>query len=185
MDYIYAFTLKTVDIKFLFLRPYQLVNHFTKNGCLTRKNGLCKSIRNLYFKNINPDNFYPRCYDLSEKNDLYDFLNDFKLTKAISILIKFSLEGNNSNINEKIILTCLKIINANIPTLTCEYDLNKENENTNNYKKNVQIVKLISDDDWNIISGEEKKVNVLNDNNNNLYKNRKLPSISSSKINLK
>ena len=45
-------------------------------------------------------------------------------------------------------------------------------------------MKLISDDDWNIISGEEKKVNVLNDNNNNLYKNRKLPSISSSKINL-
>ena len=32
MDYIYAFTLKIVDIKFLFLRPYHLVNHFTKNG---------------------------------------------------------------------------------------------------------------------------------------------------------
>ena len=120
-----------------------------------------------------------------KKNDLDDFLNDFKLTKAISILIKFSLERNNSNINEKIILTCLKIINAIIQTLTYEYDLNKENENTNNYKKNVQIVKLISDDDWNIISGEENKVNVLNDNNNNLYKNRKLPSISSSKINFK
>ena len=86
---------------------------------------------------------------------------------------------------KKQILTCLKIINANIQTLTYEHDLNKENENTNDYKKNVQIVKLISDDDWNIISGEEKKVNVLNDNNNNLYKNRKLPSISSSKINLK
>ena len=63
MNYIYAFTLKTVDIKFLFLRPYQLVNHFTKMA-LTRKNHLCKSIRNLYFNNINPDNFYPRCYDL-------------------------------------------------------------------------------------------------------------------------
>ena len=83
---------------------------------------------------------------------------------------------------KKQILTCLKIINANIQTLTCIYDLNKENENTNNYKKNVQIVKLISDDDWIIISGEEKKVNVLNDNNNNLYKNRKLPSISSSNL---
>ena len=43
---------------------------------------------------------------------------------------------------KKQILTCLKIINANIQTLTCEYDSNKENENTNNYKKNVQIVKL-------------------------------------------
>ena len=43
---------------------------------------------------------------------------------------------------KKQILTCLKIINANIQTLTCIYDLNKENENTNNYKKNVQIVKL-------------------------------------------
>ena len=36
---------------------------------------------------------------------------------------------------KKQILTCLKIINANIQTLTYEYDLNKENENTNNYKK--------------------------------------------------
>ncbi len=32
---------------------------------------------------------------------------------------------------------------------------------------------------------KKKKVNILNDNNNNLYKNRKLPSISSSKIHLK
>ena len=60
MDYIYAFTLKTVDIKFLFLKPYQLVNHFTK---MTQEK-MAKSIRNLYFKNINPNNFYPRCYDL-------------------------------------------------------------------------------------------------------------------------
>ena len=60
MDYIYAFTLKTVDIKFLFLRPYQLVNHFTK---MTQEK-MAKSIRNLYFKNINPNNFYHRCYDL-------------------------------------------------------------------------------------------------------------------------
>ena len=60
---------------------------------------------------------------------------------------------------KKQILTCLKIINANIQTLTCEYDLNKENENTNNYKKNVQIVKLISNDDWNIIL--EKKIKLM------------------------
>ena len=32
---------------------------------------------------------------------------------------------------------------------------------------------------------KKKKVNILNDNNNNLYKNTKLPPISSSKINLK
>ena len=175
MDYNYAWTLKTIDIKFLFLKPYQLVNHFTKNGAVTRKNGLCKNLRNLYFKNINPDNFYPRCYDLAEKNDLYDFIYDFKITKAISILIQFSL-GLNSNVSEKVILTCLNIINTNIKILTCEYDLNKENEDINNLNnKNVSIVKLISDDDWNIISGEEKIVN------NNLIGKKLPPIIQSSK----
>ena len=172
MDYNYAWTLKTIDIKFLFLKPYQLVNHFTKNGAVTRKNGLCKNLRNLYFKNINPDNFYPRCYDLADKNDLYDFIYDFKITKTISILIQFSL-GINSNMSEKVILTCLNIVNRNIKILTCEYDSNKENEDVNNLNKNnLSIVKLISDDEWNIISGEEKVIN----NNNNL-KGKKLPPI--------
>ena len=176
MDYNYAWTLKTIDIKFLFLKPYQLVNHFTKNGAVTRKNGLCKNLRNLYFKNINPDNFYPRCYDLADKNDLYDFIYDFKITKAISILIQFSL-GLNSNVSEKVILTCLNIINTNIKLLTCEYNSNKENEDINNLnQKSMSIVKLISDDDWNIISGEEKVIN----NNNNL-KGKRLPPIQLSK----
>ena len=176
MDYNYAWTLKTIDIKFLFLKPYQLVNHFTKNGAVTRKNGLCKNLRNLYFKNINPDNFYPRCYDLADKNDLYDFIYDFKITKAISILIQFSL-GLNSNVSEKVILTCLNIINTNIKILTCEYDLNKENEDINNLNnKNVSIVKLISDDDWNIISGEEKIVN-----NNIININKKVSKKEDSK----
>ena len=48
MNYIYAFTLKTVDIKFLFLRPYQLVNHFTK---MTQEK-MAKSIRNYILKTL-------------------------------------------------------------------------------------------------------------------------------------
>ena len=52
MDYIYAFTLKTVDIKFLFLRPYHLVNHFTKNGLWQEKMAYVKLLEIYILKTL-------------------------------------------------------------------------------------------------------------------------------------
>ena len=70
----FLYTLKNADIPFTELKSNQLVNHYWKANQITRKSNLLKNLRNLYFKNINPDNFYPRCYDLAEKIDLYDFI---------------------------------------------------------------------------------------------------------------
>ena len=83
-DYIYP--LKAADIKFVDLRPNQMAGHFWKANEITRKAGLTKNIRNLYFKGVNVDNFFPRAYELSEKNDLEDFIEDFKTSKALGIL---------------------------------------------------------------------------------------------------
>ena len=178
-DVNFLWTLKTIEVNFSKLKNFQLANHFQKAFALTRKSGLCKNIRNLFYKGINPDNFYPRCYDLSISNDLNNFLYDFKITKAISILIKFTLENNQEKIPEIIINTCLNIINSNLKVITCDYrnidegknDVN--NENNKNEDSN-NIYKLISDDEWNIISGED---NIIKNNNGILFNNLKIPSI--------
>ena len=178
----FLWTLKTIEVNFSKLKNFQLANHFQKAYALTRKSGLCKNIRNLFYKGINPDNFYPRCYDLSISNDLNNFLYDFKITKAISILIKFTLENNQEKIPEIIINTCLNIINSNLKVITCDYriidegknDVNNENNKNNENEDSNNIYKLISDDEWNIISGED---NIIKNNNGILFNNLKLPSI--------
>ena len=191
-DINFLWTLKTIEVNFSKLKNFQLANHFQKAYALTRKSGLCKNIRNLFYKGINPDNFFPRCYDLSILNDLNNFLNDFKFTKAISILIKFTLENNQEKIPEIIINTCLNIINSNLKVITCDYrntdeekknekknvkkDVNNENnKNNENEDLNIEnVYKLISDDEWNIISGED---NIIKNNNGILSNTLKIPSI--------
>ena len=42
----YKFTLQLKEIDFDHLRDFQLVNHFQKNGVITTKLGLTKSLRN-------------------------------------------------------------------------------------------------------------------------------------------
>ena len=91
-DFGFIWTLKTCDVIFNELKPDQIANHFFKNGMITRKNGLTKSLRNLYIKGINPDNFFPRCYDLAEKYDLNNFLEDFKKIYYLYILKKFLIK---------------------------------------------------------------------------------------------
>ena len=143
-DVNFLWTLKTIEVNFSKLKNFQLANHFQKAYALTRKSGLCKNIRNLFYKGINPDNFFPRCYDLSILNDLNNFLNDFKFTKAISILIKFTLENNQEKIPEIIINTCLNIINSNLKVITCDYrNTDEEKKNEKKMLKKMLIMKII------------------------------------------
>ena len=68
-SYDFLYTLKNADIPFTELKSSQLVNHYWKANQITRKSGLLKNLRNLYFKNICIDKFYPRAYELSDKSD--------------------------------------------------------------------------------------------------------------------
>ena len=77
-------SLRKLDIDFNTLNSNQIVNHFNGNTKITRKADLCKNLRNLiWFRNVEMYSFFPRCYDLSEANDLDEFIEDFKINKVI------------------------------------------------------------------------------------------------------
>ncbi len=55
---------------------------------MVSKFGLCRTLRSLIFQeDCDIDQWYPRCYDLGDFTDFEDFIEDFKITKAESILI--------------------------------------------------------------------------------------------------
>lgn len=162
-DYIY--TLHAHDINFQDLKPNQMAGHFWKSNEITRKAGLNSNLKNLYYKGIDVLNFYPRAYELSEKSDLEDFIEDFKTTKAISILKSFMNKTRKQPINEEMLLTAKHICERKIPLFTGEINniqqrlkeaqkvyLNK-NDNHEDYS-----IKLINDKEWEIIGEEEMKI---------------------------
>ena len=87
-DFKCALSARNVD--FYSIKKNQFVNHFEKNTELTRKVALSKNLRNLiWFRNIDVNKFYPRCYDLSDINDIENFSDDFKSCKAEAILKRY------------------------------------------------------------------------------------------------
>lgn len=87
------YTLKTSDIDYAALQPYQISNHFGKTTSITTKVGLTHSLKNLiWFNNVDVDTFYPRCFDLGIAEETEDFITDFKATKAQNYLKIFLRE---------------------------------------------------------------------------------------------
>jgi len=88
MFFDFRWTLKGRDCDYKNLKPNQIVNHFQNNIELTKKVGLSKNLKNLVlYKNVDVDNFYPRCFDLFDKLDFEDFIEDFKLNKVNNVFI--------------------------------------------------------------------------------------------------
>ena len=85
----FKWTLKHRDLKRERLRDYQIVNHFQRNGELSTKVGLMHNIKNLvWFSGTEIDHFQPNSYDLADI-EVADFVEEFKLTKAESVLKTF------------------------------------------------------------------------------------------------
>ena len=170
-SYDFLYTLKNADIPFTELKSNQLVNHYWKANQITRKSGLLKNLRNLYFKNICIDKFYPRAYELSDKSDLEDFIEDFKTNRAICIL-KNTLESKGENVNKEEVLTALDIVKRKLNFITCENkdlimkkfkDLKNRpfpgaNKDKNDNLNTQLEIPVITDKEWEIISNENMEI---------------------------
>ena len=156
LEFDYIWTLKTNEINFMLLKNNQLCNHYFRNGQITRKSGLCKNIKNLYYVGIDPNNFFPRCYDLSIKTELEDFKQDFKFTWAISLLKLIEKESQeisriskvSKKFSTKVVSTALNIVERNLKFIENKGQfIQKINELKNDNNKSY----LVSDEEWNII----------------------------------
>jgi len=178
-SYNFLSTIKIADIAFDDIPNYIIINHFRKVGEITRKVGLLKNIRNLYFMNVCPDDFYPRGYDLGEKQDVEDFIEDFKTSKAIALLRKCK-ELNGINVNKNEINTALNIVKRKLNLLIGNTNLEnkfidiKQRTFSRTYVKNEQFeIEKISDKDWEIISNEN--MDIYHEHIENITKQGLLP----------
>jgi tubulin monoglycylase TTLL3/8 len=80
-------TLKAKSIDFRNMQEHQICNHFEKSSMITTKVGLSRSLRNLiWFKAVDIDSFFPRCYDVNTPEELEEFITEFQVVKAESVL---------------------------------------------------------------------------------------------------
>jgi hypothetical protein len=157
-------TIKIADIPFDDIPDNIIVNHFRRGGEITRKVGLLKSLRNLYYMNVCPDDFFPRAYDLGEKQDVEDFIEDFKTSKAIALL-RNCKELNGMNVNKDEITTSLNIVKRKLNLLIGATNLDNKFEKikqrtfNKTYTKNENFeIEKISDKEWEIISNENMDI---------------------------
>ena len=81
-----------------------MINHFTGNHHITQKLGLYNTFQNLdLYSNIPLDVFFPKSYNLTRLKEINEFHEDFRVTKAESILKKFIEKTNFVHI-EKVIV---------------------------------------------------------------------------------
>ena len=152
LEFDYIWTLKTNEINFLLLKDYQLCNHYFRNGQITRKSGLSKNIKNLYFKGIDPMNFFPRCYDLSIKTELEDFKQDFKFTWAISLLKLLQKEESEiSRISKTSKKFSAKVISTAVDIVERNLNLIQQKINYAELRNMNRKIYLVTDEEWDII----------------------------------
>jgi tubulin monoglycylase TTLL3/8 len=109
----------------------------------------------MVFKNIDIDNFYPRSYELSERNDFEDFLEDFKTMKAVALIKQFH-SGQRDNMPEEMLLCVLSILDRKLSYFeNYEEELDQIIWDRNNYLLNAKNQKLITDKEWFSISEED------------------------------
>lgn len=82
-----------MDVDFYSLTPHQMVNHFNNNQGLISKFGLARNIRTLPLANeIDADQFFPRCYDLGDQSDFENFVENFKIGFAETVVRRFLVQ---------------------------------------------------------------------------------------------
>lgn len=86
------------------LKPFQMVNHFLGNNHITLKVGLQNSLKNLvWWSNIPQDVFFPKCYNLTDFEELNEFQEDFRVNRAESMLKKYLSKKECTHIEKLLI----------------------------------------------------------------------------------
>ncbi|KAL4480394.1 hypothetical protein ABPG74_020910 [Tetrahymena malaccensis] len=145
--YNFRWSLQTKDIDYENLKDFQIVNHFQKSACITTKVGLCKSLRNLvWHENVDIDTFYPRCFDLNDPEDFENFVEEFKSSKAESILKRYMrMYFEKDQDIEKIKKQAVIAFNV------CERKMKELDEIIDD----PNSIQLITKKEWNILSADE------------------------------
>jgi tubulin monoglycylase TTLL3/8 len=87
------------------LEKWQIINHFYRNNLLTTKVGLQNSLQNLvWWSNIPQDQFFPKCFDLTDFREQDDFLEEFKVNRAEALLKKFKRKKQCPSNIEKLLV---------------------------------------------------------------------------------
>jgi tubulin monoglycylase TTLL3/8 len=109
-------TCKSTDAYSTALNENQIVNHYRNNDGYTTKSGLSRNLKNLINKDIDIDNFFPKCYDLYDQQDFEDFIEEFKFSFAVSQLILFQKQkGLSLSLEEELKLkTILHILDRKL-----------------------------------------------------------------------
>eukprot|EP00116_Pleurobrachia_bachei_P000417 sb/3460679/ len=83
----FIWTIKRDDIDFKYLNRDQIVNHYCRASSFTTKIGLCQHLRSLHwYDNSDPNEFFPRCYQLYSEEDREQFIDDFEMCSSMCIL---------------------------------------------------------------------------------------------------
>jgi tubulin monoglycylase TTLL3/8 len=145
--YDYRFVLKAQDIDYGGLQKNQIVNHFQHNSELTSKIGLCRNVRNVsWFEDVDPDAFFPRCYDLTDPEQLESFDLDFKLTAAESIVRQYEFDcecgASQTTVAADVLASAMKVL---------EYRIHEMRNLCDDEDESVLPVvtrKALTEDDW-------------------------------------
>ena len=82
-----------MDLDFYRLSADKIVNHFNNNQGLTSKFGVARNLRTLILgANIDVDRFFPRCYDLGDQPDFENFVENFKIGFAETVVRRFLVQ---------------------------------------------------------------------------------------------
>lgn len=151
-DFDFKFSINTKLCNWDTLKPHQVVNHFYKNGAVTRKVELMRNLRLMIYKGFDIDRFFPRAYDLSEKVDFEDFIDDYKITKCMSILKLHLIQNEEQRAQNLSNLNYLNRIKLAMKILYSRFDLLSDYKNLT---KNAQNACSISDSEWEVLAYDE------------------------------
>lgn len=126
-----------------------MVNHFEKNNLITTKVGLTHSLKNLiWWNNISVNSFFPKCFDLTENEELDDFKNEYMFIKAESVVKKYVASEKIANLER-----------LQVAMYACEKRLKDIDDQLDDSKVELYI----TDNEWSILQKEKIKAEVIAD----------------------